>query len=77
MAADKLTSFDMDGGRAEPIRIALHAGGMPSEDPRIAFPEFAEMRRQTHGLVTGRPIASAVCDVAMDARAAAYYASRP
>ena len=76
MAAYKLTYFDIDGGRAEPIRIALHAGGMPSEDQRISFPEFAEIRRQTHGLVTGRPIVSAVCDVAMDASAAAYYASR-
>ena len=66
MAAYNLTYFDMDGGGAEHIRIALHAGGRPSEDHRIAFPEIAEMRRQTHGLLTGRPIASAVCDEAID-----------
>ncbi len=43
----KLTYFDFDGGRAEPVRIALHHGGIAFEDDRISFPEFAEMRTTT------------------------------
>lgn len=44
MSSYKLTYFDFDGGRAEPIRIAFHIGGIAFEDNRITFPEFAESR---------------------------------
>jgi glutathione S-transferase len=47
MTSYKLTYFDFDGGRAEPIRIAFHAAGIEFEDHRISFQEFAEMRRDT------------------------------
>ena len=40
----KLTYFDFDGGRGEPIRIALHAAGIDFEDNRITFAEFGDMR---------------------------------
>ena len=43
----KLTYFDFDGGRAEPIRIALHHGGIEFEDARISFDEFIGMREST------------------------------
>jgi len=45
MAQLKLSYFDMHGGRAEPIRLALAIGGVPFEDHRFAFPEFAEVRK--------------------------------
>ncbi len=44
MSNYKVTYFDIDGGRAEPIRIALHAAGMEFEDVRWSFPEFGEKR---------------------------------
>ena len=42
-----LTYFDIDGGRAEPIRIAFHAAGIPFTDKRISFEEFARVRSST------------------------------
>ena len=45
MANYRLTYFDFDGGRGEPIRIACHAAGIDLEDHRISFDEFREMRR--------------------------------
>lgn len=41
----KLTYFDFDGGRGEPIRIACHAAGLELEDHRISFDEFREVRK--------------------------------
>lgn len=43
----KLTYFDFHGGRAEPVRLALHIGGIEFEDHRFTFPEFAEVRKST------------------------------
>jgi len=45
MTSYKLTYFDIDGGRAEPIRIAFHAAGIAFEDKRLSFPEFGEARQ--------------------------------
>ena len=47
MTKYKLTYFDIDGGRGEPIRIAFHQAGIAFEDHRISFPEFMEMRGST------------------------------
>ena len=44
MTSYKLTYFDVDGGRAESIRISLHAAGIEFEDRRISFQEFGESR---------------------------------
>lgn len=46
MTALKLTYFDIDAGRAEATRIALHAGGIPFEDDRISFQRFGEIRAE-------------------------------
>lgn len=43
----KLSYFDMHGGRAEPVRLALHIGGVAFDDYRFTFPEFAEVRKAT------------------------------
>lgn len=43
----KLTYFDFPGGRAEPARLALHLGGIPFEDDRFGFADFAEVRKTT------------------------------
>ncbi len=43
----KLTYFDIDGGRAEPTRIAMSIGGIDFEDHRISFSEFGRMRAST------------------------------
>lgn len=43
----KLTYFDFHGGRAEPVRLALHIGGVAFEDYRFAHAEFAEVRKTT------------------------------
>ena len=47
MAKYKLTYFDFDGGRAEPIRIAFHAASIEFEDERISFADFGQMRGGT------------------------------
>jgi len=44
MTSYKLTYFDMDGGRGEPLRIALHAAGIDFEDHRISFEDFMKLR---------------------------------
>ena len=43
----KLTYFDIDGGRAEPMRIAFHVAGIDFDDNRITFDEFSELRSGT------------------------------
>lgn len=43
----KLTYFDMHGGRAEPVRLALHIGGVSFEDHRFTHGQFAEIRKTT------------------------------
>ena len=40
----KLTYFDMDGGRGEAARLAMHLGGVEWEDHRISFEEFGKTR---------------------------------
>jgi prostaglandin-H2 D-isomerase / glutathione transferase len=42
-----LTYFNFHGGRGEPIRLALHVGGIPFEDRRFAGAEFPEVRKST------------------------------
>lgn len=43
----KLTYFDFNGGRAEPIRLAMHIGGIAFEDYRFAPKDFGEVRKTT------------------------------
>ncbi len=47
MSSYKLTYFDFDGGRGEPVRIAIHAAGIEFEDERWSFPDFNEKRGHT------------------------------
>ena len=47
MPTYKLTYFDFDGGRGEPVRVAFHAAGIEFEDQRWAFPVFLERRGET------------------------------
>ncbi|NVJ58799.1 MAG: glutathione S-transferase family protein [Gammaproteobacteria bacterium] len=47
MATIKLTYFDVDGGRGEPIRLILSWAGIDFEDNRFPFSEFAEVRKKT------------------------------
>jgi len=44
MPTYKLTYFDFDGGRGEPVRIALHPAGIDFEDERLSFQECGDMR---------------------------------
>ena len=46
MSKYKLTYFDFDGGRGEPIRITLHAAGLAFDDERLSFPQFGEIRKK-------------------------------
>lgn len=42
----RLTYFDFDGGRGEPIRIAFSAAGLELDDHRISFQEFMQEREE-------------------------------
>jgi glutathione S-transferase len=46
MTSYKLTYFDFNGGRGEPIRIVLHAAGLAFDDNRVSFPEFSKIRKE-------------------------------
>ena len=45
MPSIKLSYFDVHGGRAEPVRLALAIGSIAFEDHRFTFPDFAEVRK--------------------------------
>lgn len=47
MTKIKVSYFDVNGGRAEPIRLALYWAGIDFEDYRFPFSEFAEVRKNT------------------------------
>lgn len=47
MAQLKLTYFDLDGGRGEPARVALHIAGIAFEDQRIAGKDWPAFRDKT------------------------------
>jgi glutathione S-transferase len=58
----KLIYFNIDGGRGESIRLALHIGDLEFEDVRLTGPEFREARQsfRFHALpvleIDGQPI---------------------
>ena len=43
----KLSYFDFDGGRGEPIRLALAFGNIPFEDHRFAVNDWPELKSRT------------------------------
>jgi len=43
----KLTYFDIDGGRGEPIRLAFHIGGIHFEDHRVKGDQWPAMKAST------------------------------
>ena len=43
----KLTYFDFHGGRGEPARLALAIGGIPFEDERVPFADWARRKPDT------------------------------
>jgi glutathione S-transferase len=43
----KLTYFDFDGGRGEPIRLALAYGNIPFEDDRFPVSDWPAVKSQT------------------------------
>jgi len=45
MTTLKLTYFDFHGGRAEPVRLALHLGGVAFDDHRFSFADFPAVRQ--------------------------------
>lgn len=47
MSKIKLVYFDVDGGRGEPIRIALHAANQAFDDERFSFSEFPQVKTRT------------------------------
>ncbi len=46
MAKLKLSYFDFHGGRGEPARLALSMGGIPFEDDRIPFADWAQRKEK-------------------------------
>ena len=46
MAKLKLSYFDFHGGRGEPARLALSMGGIPYEDDRIPFADWAQRKEK-------------------------------
>lgn len=47
MSNIKVVYFDVNGGRGEPIRIALHAAKLAFEDERFTFADFPAVRART------------------------------
>lgn len=45
MTRFKLSYFDFDGGRGQPIRLALHIGGVDFDDVRLTGAQFKELRQ--------------------------------